>query len=45
MRTKFRSVRLKERDHSEDLRVDGKMILKLMLGKKGLEGVCWIRLA
>jgi hypothetical protein len=33
MRTEFWLENLKARDHSEDLSVDGRMILKFMLGK------------
>jgi hypothetical protein len=33
MRTKFWSENLKGRDHSEDLRVDGRIILEWVLGK------------
>jgi hypothetical protein len=34
MYTEFWSQNLKGRDHSEDLRVDGKIILKWILGKQ-----------
>jgi hypothetical protein len=33
MRSKFRLQRLKGKYHSEDLGIDGKIILKLILGK------------
>jgi hypothetical protein len=35
MRTKFWSENLKGRDHSEDMGIDGKIILQRMLGKYG----------
>jgi hypothetical protein len=35
MHTKFWFVNLKGRDHSEDLGVDGKIILEWILGKIG----------
>jgi hypothetical protein len=35
MCVKFWPVNLKGRDHAEDLRVDGKTILKYMLGEYG----------
>jgi hypothetical protein len=44
MRTKFWFEILKERAHSEDLGVDGKMILKWILEKRGW-GVDCIHLA
>jgi hypothetical protein len=37
MRTKFWSENLKGRDHSEDLGIDGKIILEWILGKQGKE--------
>jgi len=39
MHTKFWSEDLKGRDHSEDLGVDGKLILVRILGEIGCEGV------
>jgi hypothetical protein len=39
MHIKFRLVNLKERDHSEDLGVDGKIILECIIGKQG--GKVW----
>jgi len=36
---------LKERDHSKDLRIDGRTILEWILGKWGFVGVNWIPLA
>jgi hypothetical protein len=35
MRTEFRSENLKGRDHSENLGVGGRIILKWILGKSG----------
>jgi len=43
--TKFWSENLKGRDHSEDLAVDGRIILECISGKQGGEGVEWIHLA
>jgi hypothetical protein len=40
MSTKFRSENLKERDHFEDLGIDGKTILRFIIGKCG--GRVWI---
>jgi hypothetical protein len=34
--------KLTERDHLEDLRIDGRIILKLILNKLILEGVDWV---
>jgi hypothetical protein len=42
MRTKLWLEILKGRDHSEDLSVDGRIILKWILGEIGMEGVDWI---
>jgi len=39
MHTKFSSKKLKGRDHLEDLSVDGRIILKLILVKQGV--VVW----
>jgi hypothetical protein len=36
---------LKGRDHLEDLSVDGRLILKRILGKNEVWGVDWIHLA
>jgi hypothetical protein len=44
MHTKFCLEILKGRDHSEDLRVDRKIILEWILGN-GWKGVDWIHLA
>jgi hypothetical protein len=41
MHTKFWSENLKGKDHSEDLDVDGKIILEWILGKYG--GQVWTR--
>jgi hypothetical protein len=44
---KFWLESLKGRDHSEDLDVDGKIILKWILGKSGLGmwiGLIWLRI-
>jgi hypothetical protein len=45
MHTKFLSENLKGRDHSEDLGVDGKIILEWILRELGWKGVDWIYLA
>jgi hypothetical protein len=45
MRTKFWFEYLKSRHHSEDLSVDGKIILKWIFLEIGWEGVDWIYLA
>jgi hypothetical protein len=42
MNTKFWSGNLKERDHSEDLGIDGKIILEWILGKWTVD---WMHLA
>jgi hypothetical protein len=39
MYTKFWLENLKERDHFEDLGIDGKIILEWILGKEG--GIVW----
>jgi len=46
MHEKFWSKNLKERDHSEDLGVDGRIILDLIgkLGGKVLTGCIWLRI-
>jgi hypothetical protein len=47
MHTKFWSVRLKVRGHSEDLKVDGIIILKYILRKQGAKvwiGLIWLRI-
>jgi hypothetical protein len=47
MHTKFSLENLKGRDHSEDLGVDGKIILEWTLGKWGgkvLPGCIWLRI-
>jgi hypothetical protein len=44
MYKKFWSEHLKGRDHSEDLGVDGKIILEWILGKRW-ENVDWIHVA
>jgi hypothetical protein len=46
MRTKFWSENLKGRDHSEDVSMDGKIVLECTLGKEGgklLIGFTWLR--
>jgi hypothetical protein len=45
MYTTFWSESLKGRDHSEDLSVDGRIILKWILEEKGWEGMDGIHLA
>jgi len=48
MHTKFWSENLKERDHLEDLGVDGKVILEWICGKQGENmwaGLMWLRMA
>jgi hypothetical protein len=43
----FFSENLKEGDHSEDIGLDGKIILKCIVGKKGEKvwtGCVWLRL-
>jgi hypothetical protein len=42
---KFCSENLKERDHSNDLGIDGRIILELILGEIGWGNVDWMRLA
>jgi hypothetical protein len=47
MHTTFWSENLKGRDQSEDLGVDGKMILEMILGKYGGKvwtGFIWLRI-
>jgi len=46
MCTQFWFENLKGRDHSEDLGIDGKVILEWILGKgwKGYTGFVWLRL-
>jgi hypothetical protein len=44
MHTRFWLENLKGRDHSEDLGIDGKIILEWILGKWG-EGVDWMHMA
>jgi hypothetical protein len=47
MNTKFLSVSLKGRDHSEDLDVEGRIILEWILGKlcrKVWTGIIWLRI-
>jgi hypothetical protein len=44
MHVRFLSENLKGRDHSEDLGVDGRIILEWILVKTVLEFVEWIRL-
>jgi hypothetical protein len=43
--TVFWLVNLEGRDHSEDIGVDGKVILQWIVGRLGWEGVYWIHLA
>jgi len=43
--TKFSSENLKGRDHSEDIRVDGRITLELILRGLGWEGVYYIHVA
>jgi len=45
MHTIFRFEDLKGRDHSEDVGVDGRIILDWILSEIGWEGVDWIHLA
>jgi hypothetical protein len=47
MRTKFYSVNLKGKYHSDELGVDGRMILDWILGKQGGKvwtGFIWLRI-
>jgi hypothetical protein len=47
MCTTFWSENLKERDHSEELGVDGNVILQCILGKqcgKVRNGIIWLRI-
>jgi len=44
MHTLFWSGNLKGRDHSEDLGIDGKIMLEWILEKGGLECVDWMHL-
>jgi hypothetical protein len=47
MQTKFRPENLKGRDQSEDLGIDGKIILEFISGKsgkKGWSGCSWLRI-
>jgi len=47
MHTKFWPENLKGRDHAEDLDVNGKIILKWILGKQGGKvwtGCIWLRI-
>jgi hypothetical protein len=47
MHTILRSVNLKERDHSEDLGVDGRIILEWISGEGGGKvwtGFIWLRI-
>jgi hypothetical protein len=39
MYTKFWMESLKGRDHSEDLSVDGRIILKWVLGREGVDSI------
>jgi hypothetical protein len=43
--TEFRTENLKGRDYLEDLGMDGKIILELILGEKGWGVVDWMPLA
>jgi hypothetical protein len=45
MHIKFWLLNLKGRDHSGNLAVDGKIILKWIIGKWEGEDVCWIHRA
>jgi len=45
--TKFRSENLKGRDHTEDIGLDGKIMLQWVLGKYGEKlciGCIWLRI-
>jgi hypothetical protein len=43
MRTDFGLESLKGRDHSGDLLIDGRIMLKLILRKCGVNGLMWLR--
>jgi hypothetical protein len=45
LHTKFWSENLKVRDHSEDIGLDGRIILEWILWKSAWEGVDWIHVA
>jgi hypothetical protein len=42
MHRKFWSENLKGRDHSEDLGIDGRILLEMYLRETGYDGVDWI---
>jgi hypothetical protein len=45
MHTKCWSVNVKGKDHFEELGIDGRVIIRMVLREAGLQGVYWIHLA